>query len=326
MIVDCAVYRGGTRVELDGGPEDVSAACEALQHDGDYLWLGLYEPPASELESVATTLGLHSLAVEDAVKAHQRAKLEAYDGNLFLVLKTLWYVDADDAVETGEISIFLGRRYLVTVRHGAGMDLTTARQAAESGPRVLGHGPAAAMHRVCDAVVDRYAEVAAALEMDVEQVEQSVFSDSRTRDSERIYRLKREVLEFRRAIGPLKEPMSAFAAGEVALVPAELAPFFRDVADHLARVAETVESVDHLLDAALSAHLARLSVQQNEDMRRISAGATLFLAPTLIAGVYGMNFDRMPELHWLFGYPFALLLMVAVSWTLYRLFKRSGWL
>jgi magnesium transporter len=326
VIVDCAVYRDGSRIALDSHRDDVRAACEALSGDGDYIWLGLYEPAASELEGVATTLGLHPLAVEDAVKAHQRPKLEAYDGGLFLVLKTLWYVDAEDAVETGEIAVFLGPRYLVTVRHGEGMELTTARRGAESGRSVLGHGPAAALYTVCDSVVDRYADVAAALEIDVEEVERSVFSNARARDSERIYRLKREVLEFRRAIGPLREPMHRLATGQVALVPTEAAPFFRDVADHLARVAEAVDGVDHLLDNVLNAHLARLSVQQNADMRRISAGATLFLAPTLIAGIYGMNFEHMPELHWLLGYPMAVLLMVGVSWTLWRLFKRSGWL
>ena len=326
MIVDCAVYRDGSRIALDSHRDDLRAACQALSGDGDFIWLGLHEPAGPELEGVAATLGLHPLAVEDAVKAHQRPKLEAYGDGLFLVLKTLWYVDAEDAVETGEIAVFLGPHYLVTVRHGEGMELAASRRGAESGPSVLDHGPAAALYMVCDSVVDRYAEVAAALEIDVEEVERSVFSDSRARDSERIYRLKREVLEFRRAIGPLREPMQRLATGQVALVPPEVTPFYRDVADHLSRVGETVDGVDHLLDNVLNAHLARLSLQQNEDMRRISAGATLFLAPTLIAGVYGMNFDHMPELHWALGYPMALLMMVAVSWTLYRLFKRSGWL
>ena len=326
MIVDCAVYRDGSRIALNSRPDDVRAAREALSGNGDYIWLGLHEPAGSELEGVAATLGLHPLAVEDAVKAHQRPKLEAYGDGLFLVLKTLWYVDAEDAVETGEIAVFLGPHYLVTVRHGEGMELAAARRGAESGPTMLDHGPAAALYTVCDSVVDRYAEVAAALEIDVEEVEQSVFSDARARDSERIYRLKREVLEFRRAIGPLRGPMQQLATGRVGHVPPEMTPFYRDVADHLSRVGETVDGVDHLLDNVLNAHLARLSLQQNEDMRRISAGATLFLAPTLVAGIYGMNFDHMPELHWALGYPMALLMMVAVSWTLYRLFKRSGWL
>ncbi len=311
---------------LDGDRPDLRTACAALGDDAGFLWLGLYEPARDELDTVATMLGLHPLAVEDAVEAHQRPKLDAYEDDLFLVLKTLWYVEVNDAVETGEISVFLSSRYLVTVRHGAGMELAGVRRRAEARTSVLGHGPAAALYTVCDSVVDRYTEVAAALETDVDEVEASVFSDARTRDSERIYRLKRELLEMRRAVLPLLEPLQLLASGHVDLVPPRAAPFYRDVVDHLTRVGESVDSLDHLLDNALNAHLARISVQQNEDMRKISAVAALFLAPTLIAGVYGMNFDHMPELHWLLGYPFALLAMVAVSATLYYRFKRSGWL
>ena len=242
------------------------------------------------------------------------------------MVKTLWYVDPDDAVETGEISVFLSPTYLVTVRHGQGGKLEDVRARVEAQMPQLGHGPVAALHAVLDEVVDGYEDVATDLQIDVTEVEQSVFSPVRTHDSERIYGLKREALEVRRAVMPLRDGLARFLRQRTDDLGPTALPFFRDVADHLARVGETVESLDHLLDNALTAHLAQLSVQQNEDMRKISAWGALLLAPTLVAGIYGMNFDNMPELHWAFGYPLALVLMAGVSLSLWRTFKRTGWL
>jgi magnesium transporter len=246
-----------------------------------------------------------------------------------MILKTLWYVDEQDAVETGEIAMFVAPDFVVTVRHGGGSELATARAALEadnSETAVLSHGPAGVLYAVCDQVVDEYTAVVDELVVDVDEVETSVFSDERTNDAARIYTLKRELAEVRRAVLPLKEPMNRFAAGAVAEVPEEAGPFFRDVADHLQRAAETVDSLDGLLSTAFDAYIAQISVQQNNDMRKISATVGLVAAPTLIAGIYGMNFQHMPELHWLYGYPAALGLMVVAVAVLWVWFKRAGWL
>jgi magnesium transporter len=326
MIVDSALYRDGVRVPVEGAKENLAAVCEAVRGDGDFVWVGLHEPSAAELDAVSSVFALHPLAVEDALHAHQRPKLERYDDVLFLVLKTLWYVDEVDAVETGEINLFVGRNFVVSVRHGEGTELHTARLDLEQRTQILGHGPSAVVYAICDRVVDSYQAVAASLEEDVDEVEASVFSPARSDDSVRIYVLKRELAEMRRAVTPLKDPMNRFAAGSVPGVTLEAAPFFRDVADHVVRVSEAIDSLDGLLSSAFDAALARISVQQNEDMRKISAWVAIAAVGTLIAGVYGMNFDHMPELHWEYGYYLVVGVMLLASVVLYRLFKRSGWL
>ncbi|WP_435768741.1 magnesium/cobalt transporter CorA [Nocardioides sp. SYSU DS0651] len=326
MIVDSAVYRDGRRLPGGHRDHDFVAMREAASHGNDFVWVGLHEPDQAELDEVAAAFGLHPLAVEDAVVAHQRPKLEQYDDSLFLVLKTLWYVDAEDAVETGEINLFIGPDFVITVRHGQGSSLRDARHALEGQQAVLDHGPSAVVYAVCDAVVDGYTAVVAELQVDVDEVETSVFSDQRTNDADRIYTLKRELAEVRRAVLPLRDPMRRFAVGVVHLVAEESAPFFRDVSDHLQQAAEEIDSLDGLLSTAFEAHLARVAVQQNDDMRKISAGIGLAAVPTLVAGIYGMNFDHMPELHWTLGYPFAMLLMLASCGALLWFFKRSGWL
>jgi magnesium transporter len=242
------------------------------------------------------------------------------------VLKTLWYVDEEDAVETGEINLFVGRNYVVSVRHGEGTELHSARLDLENQTAVLGHGPSAVVYAICDRVVDDYETVATMLEEDVDEVETSVFSPSRTHDSQRIYVLKRELSEVRRAVNPLRDPMKRFATGTVPFVTQDAAPFFRDVTDHLTRVSESVETLDSLLSTAFDAHIAQISLQQNDDVRKISAWVAIAAVGTLIAGVYGMNFDNMPELRWRYGYFFALTLMLASAVVLYRWFKKSGWL
>jgi magnesium transporter len=326
MIVDSAVYRDGVRVPVACDKDDLATLRAAADADQDFVWVGMHEPTADELDEVAGQFGLHPLAVEDALHAHQRPKLERYDDGIFLVLKTLWYVDELDAVETGEIAIFVGPGYVISVRHGEGTELHSARLGLEQKAQVLGHGPSAVVYAVCDRVVDSYEEVAASLEVDVDEVEASVFSPGRTDDSPRIYILKRELAEMRRAVNPLRQPMNAFASGSVPGVASEAAPFFRDVADHLIRVAEQIDGLDALLSTAFDAALARISVQQNEDMRKISAWVAIAAVGTLVAGIYGMNFSYMPELGWHYGYFGALAAMVLLSLLLYRLFKKSGWL
>lgn len=310
-----------------GGSGELSAALADAEQVGGFIWVGLHEPSHDEMATVAETLGLHRLAVEDAVHSHQRPKLERYDDDVFMVLKTLWYVDEQDAVETGEIAIFVGKHYVVTVRHGEGSELGVTRRALEEHTEVLGHGPYAVLYSVCDRVVDAYEGVASELQNDVDEIELSVFSDRRSSgDAQRIYTLKRELSEFRRAVVPLREPLTRFAQGTVAGLPAEAAAFFRDVADHAIRVHEQVETLDTLLSSAHDAYMARISVQQNDDMRKISAWVAIAAVPTMIAGVYGMNFENMPELTWEYGYFLVVGIMLIACGMMYRAFKSSGWL
>jgi magnesium transporter len=326
VIVDSAVYRKGQRLPVDCPVQDYDALkAAAAEGEHDFVWVGLYEPSQPELDEIAQAFGLHPLAVEDAVVAHQRPKLELYEGSLFLTLKTLWYVDEDDAVETGEINLFVGHDFVVTVRHGRGSQLKDARHSLEEQQQVLSHGPSAVVYAVCDTVVDGYLAVMEELQIDVDEVETSVFSTERTNDSVRIYTLKRELAEVRRAVLPLKEPMRRFTVGAVPGILPDAGPFFRDVADHLSLAGEQIDTLDSLLSTAFEAHTARIQVQQNDDMRKISAGAALIVVPTLIAGIYGMNFEHMPELTWTFGYPFALLLMGGVGAVMWAWFKKSGW-
>ncbi|MBF4163092.1 magnesium and cobalt transport protein CorA [Nocardioides acrostichi] len=326
MIVDSAVYRHGTRIPVDCHAHDYAALRAEAARDGGFCWVGLYKPSAGELGEVAEAFGLHPLAVEDAVSAHQRPKLERYGDSLFLILKTLWYVDSEDAVETGEVNLFVGRDFVVTVRHGRGSELASARHTLEGQEQVLTHGPSSVVYAVCDRVVDGYTSVVGELQVDVDEVEESVFSPERTNDSMRIYTLKREIAEVRRAVMPLRDPMRRFSVGEVPGVDGEAAPFFRDVLDHLNQAAEVVDTLDSLLSTAFDAHVARISMQQNEDMRKISAGAAIVVVPTLIAGVYGMNFTSMGVLNMPFGFPLALLQMIGSAALIWWLMKRWGWL
>ena len=319
MIIDCAVYRDGVRETTEHDTRSLEAALAGLGTD-DFLWVGIGNPTADEMQRVGDSLGLHPLAVEDALEAHQRPKVERYDDHTFISIRTVSY--SDDDITTHEVNIFLGANYLLTVRHG-GPTLREARKTAERTIEPMSHGPTAALYAVVDNIVDHYEDVAAELETDVQEVETSVFSNRQSNDSTRIYRLKRETLEFRRAVLPLREPIHRLAT---ATAPEDARPYFRDIADHLSRAAEAIDSIDHLLDNALQAHLAQLSVQQNEDMRKLTAGATIFAVPTAIAGIYGMNFEHMPELTWTYGYPACVAVIGGLCGYIYWRFKRSGWL
>ncbi|WP_069761284.1 magnesium/cobalt transporter CorA [Streptomyces sp. LUP47B] len=331
MIVDCAIYREGHRTE---GPEDLSDALDEARSAGGFVWIGLHEPTEKEFDLVTREFGLHPLSVEDALKAHQRPKLEVYDDSLFVVLKPVVYEPESDTVSTGEVMLFLGDAFVVTVRHGVGSPLKAVRERLEQEPELLGKGPTAVLYAVADAVVDHYLEVATELGTDLEELEAEVFSPDgggSRHTASRIYTFKRQVLEFRRATVPLSMPLTRLAGvgaygGTVPFVNDRARPFFRDVNDHLARVNESVEGLDRLVSDVLSAHLAQMSVRQNDDMRKISAWAAMAAVPTMIAGIYGMNFDHMPELHWVWAYPAVIALMGALEVLLYRLFKRRGWL
>ncbi|GEB57930.1 magnesium transport protein CorA [Streptomyces gardneri] len=327
MIVDSAIYRDGRRTQ---GPADLSDALDEARVTGDaFLWVGLHEPSEAEFAHVASEFALHPLAVEDALKAHQRPKLEVYDDSLFVVLKPVVYEPESDRVSSGELMVFIGDCFVVTVRHGEGAALAAVRKRLEAEPAVLRHGPTAVLYAVSDAVVDHYLEVAGELQVDLEELEADVFAPTGGNPSntaERIYTAKRQVLEFRRASGPLAGPLARLTTGSVPFVNEHAQPFFRDVNDHLLRSNEQVEGLDRLLSDVLSAHLAQMGVRQNDDMRKISAWAAMAAVPTMIAGIYGMNFDHMPELGWTWSYPALIVLMAGIVTGLYRLFKRRGWL
>jgi magnesium transporter len=324
VIVDCGLYVDGARVP---GEHDFATAVEtARATSGAFVWVGLHEPTIDEFAELQREFDLHPLAVEDAVHAHQRPKVEVYGENVFVVLKTATYVDHEEVVELGEVMVFVGDRFVVSVRHGAHGSLVDVRDAIEAEPERLRHGPTAVVHAIVDAVVDRYDDVAAGLDVDIDEVEVQVFSGDGSDHAERIFKLKREVLDFRRAVQPLIAPLAALAAGKIPVLDPKLAAWFRDVEDHARRSSEHLDTLDSLLDGVLSANLAQVGVRQNEDMRKISAWAAIAAVPTAIAGIYGMNFRNMPELETRYGYYFVLALMALVCWLLYGNFKRRGWL
>ena len=324
MIVDCALYENGRRESTELTLAQAATAC----HQPDaFVWLGLYEPSQEEFESVRRAFDLHELAVEDAINAHQRPKLEVYDDSLFVVLKTALYSDVAETVEFGEIQVFIGDGFAVVVRHGQASALTETRRHVEGRPDLLALGPGAVLHAVVDRVVDDYLPVISGLDTDIRQVEFQVFSENdAVNPVERIYKLKREVLEMHQATVPLLDPLDQLATADLPWVGPDTHPYFRDVHDHLLRVKSEVDTFSDLLTSVLDANLTRVTVRQNEDMRKISAWVAIAAVPTAIAGIYGMNFENMPELEQDWGYPVVLAVIFAACVLLYRAFRRSGWL
>jgi magnesium transporter len=337
MIVDNAVYVDGRRAVE---PESLRETYEVVREQHGLAWIGLYRPTEEEFASVAEEFGLHPLAVEDAIKAHQRPKLERYGDTLFVVLRAARYLDAPEEVKFGEIHVFVGDDFVITVRHGEAPALGEVRRRLESDRELLLRGPEAILYAIMDRVVDGYSPVVAGLENDIDEIETEVFSGN-AGVSRRTYELSREVVEFQRAVKPLTGMLGALMAGfDKYGVDPELQRYLRDVQDHAIRVNEQVAGFRDLLQNILSVNLTLVGLQQNEEVKslseaaieqndevkRISAWAAILFAPTLIGTVYGMNFDHMPELHWVLGYPFALLLMLLVSASLYLIFKHRGWL
>jgi magnesium transporter len=323
VIVDQAIYRDGRRMPCG----DLSDELELLRKAGHgFIWIGLKDPTDAEFALVNEELKLHPLAVEDAVKGNQRPKLDVYDDTIFVSLKTLRYIEATSDVETGEVMIFVGDRFVVTVRRGEANPLTSVRARLEHAPEHLAHGPVAVLYSVMDSIVDNYTLIDAELNEDLDLIEQQVFSGARDVDATEIYRLKREVLEVRRAAAPLAMPLRRLRSEDMTIMHEEARPFFGDISDHLLRVIDHVESYDRLLTDVLSAHLAQISVQQNDDMRKISAWVAMAAVPTMVAGIYGMNFRYIPELTYHWGYFIVLGAMAVVVLGLYRAFRRSGWL
>ncbi|MEU3250420.1 magnesium and cobalt transport protein CorA [Streptomyces sp. NPDC006997] len=330
-VVNCVAYEEGARVPVEG---DLADAVEQVRKNDDgFVWLGLHEPTNDEFAGIAEQFDLHPLAVEDAVEAHQRPKLERYGETLFAVFKTVCYVEHEEltanseVVDTGEIMVFLGHDFAVTVRHGHHGSLGPVREELESHPLHLAKGPSAVLHAIADHVVDEYLNVVDAVQADMDQVETDVFAEHGERvDPGRIYQLKRELLELKRAVVPLGRPLLELADRPMRVVDPEIQAYFRDVADHQLRAAEQIAAFDELLNSILQAHLAQVTVAQNEDMRKITAWAAIVAVPTMVCGVYGMNFAHMPELGWRYGYPLVLGVIAVACLALYRGFRRNGWL
>ncbi|MEU6086109.1 magnesium and cobalt transport protein CorA [Streptomyces sp. NPDC047085] len=330
-VVNCVTYQDGVRVPACA---DLVDAVKMVRKSGEgFVWLGLHEPTDREFAGIAELFDLHPLAVEDAVEAHQRPKLERYGETLFAVFKTVCYVEHEqltatsEVVNTGEIMVFVGEDFVITVRHGRHGSLGPLREELEADPQQLAKGPAAVLHAIADHVVDEYLNVTDAVQADIDQVEADVFSDTGGRaDPGRIYQMKRELLELKRAVVPLGRPVEDLATRPIRVVDPEIQAYFRDVLDHLMRAKEQIAAFDELLNSILQAHLAQVTVAQNEDMRKITAWAAVIAVPTMVCGVYGMNFDHMPELHWRFGYPLVMGVMALACAALYRGFRRNGWL
>ena len=326
VIVDCAAYEQGKRI---AGELTIAAARAASRENGTFAWLGVVDPSERELAEIASEFGLHELAVEDAVKAQQRPKVELFGETLLAVVKTVAH-PSDTAhtahgIEVGELLLFVNPDFIVTVRHGRG-ELSSVRERVEHRPALLAHGTGVVLYAILDHVVDGYGDIAQTIDAEIQAVEGRVFSAERTNPAERIYKLEREVLDLYRATAPLLEAVDQIEEGRFEVIPGELHEYFRDVHDHLQRVVGRVVSFRELLASALQANLTQVSVQQNEDMRKISAWVAIVAVPTMVAGIYGMNFDHMPELHWRYGYYTVLAFVAIVCFALYRRFKSVGWL
>jgi len=323
MIVDYALYRDGIRyTEPSNLPELITKA----KNEGGFVWVGLAEPTQEEFDKIVGDFRFHPLAIEDAISAKQRPKFEEYPGLQFCVFKTVFYNEEHSEVSTGEIFCFIGDHFIVVVRHGDGSALVNTRHHLEANPEQLAKGPYAVLHAIIDHCIDCYIDIAAELETDVMQVENKVFSGKRQTQSQDIYFLKREIIEFRHAIDPLLSPLQKLASEGSLHVSPTLLPFFRDTMDHLSRASDAAAGLDSLLTSALQADLAHVQVQQNSDMRKITSYVALASVPTMVAGIYGMNFEFMPELEWKFGYPIVVGSLVVLTGILYRKFKKSEWL
>ena len=315
MLIDQARYRNGHRIDFD-----------EAQIDGDFVWIGLSEARPAELERLAEDYSLDPLAVEDTLSGKQRPKLDEYSGQTFLLLKTVAYDPQSERVVLGDVSLYVSPMYVIAVRHGEALPLKSVRAQLEANPKKLADGSTSVVHEVVDRLVDQYMDVSAHLLEDVEQLEDSVFDDEVPSPASRLYFVKREVIEFRRAVLPLVAPLTKLAEGKVRYIDPKYSARFADVRDHLLKVMDEIEFMNDLIDAALHANAALIQVNQNEDMRKISAWVGIGAVPTMVAGIYGMNFEHMPELGWKFGYPLVLVGLTIVCGQLFRTFRRNRWL
>ena len=333
-MVDCGVYADGHRLPGKYTHSAALAKVRDLRRTGTsaFVWIGLHEPDQHQMQAVGDVFSLHELAVEDAVHAHQRPKSERYDDTLFLVLKTVSYVEhesvalAREIVETGEIMVFVGADFVVTVRHGEHGGLAGVRKRLDASPAILSLGPYAVMHAIADHAVDHYLDVTDLIETDIDAMEEDIFSPSSNTSIECIYLLKREVVELRRAVSPLTLALHKLMTEHQDLISKEIKRYVRDVHDHNSQASDRIASYDEMLSSLVHAALGKVAMQQNVDMRKISAWVAIAAVPTALAGIYGMNFDHMPELHQVWGYPAVLLVMATVCSVLYMTFRRNDWL
>lgn len=323
MIVDIAWYKGGFRQNATSDPSDL---IKLAKTEGGFVWMGLSEPSEKEFDVIVKEFNLHPLAVEDAVLAKQRPKFENYAGLHFLVVKTVFFDSQSKQITSGELMIFIGENFVLIVRHGEGTPLVNVRKELENRSDFLALGPFAVVHGVLDKVIDEYARIASELEAAVGQVEQQVFSGQGKSFSEQIYFLKREVIEFWHAIEPFSVPMQRLVAESSNVLPHDLLPFYRDLNDHLHRACAYATNLDSLLTTVMHVDLAHIQMQQNLDVRRISAWVALASGPTMVAGIYGMNFKHMPELNWKYGYALVIGSLITLTGYLYYRFKKSKWL
>jgi magnesium transporter len=322
-VVNSAAYAGGLRVG-EVAIEDIS---EVLKQPDRFVWIGLHEPDAELPAEVQKEFSLHDLAVEDAARAHQRPKLERYGESLFIVLRTAHLDRATGEIEFGETHLFVGANYVVSVRHGPSLPYVEVRSRCEASPDLLARGPGFVLYSLMDFIVDQYFPLVDALEDKLEALEDNIFRQTLTRETtERIYQLKRILLEVKRGVAPLVDMCNRLMRADTTLIPDDVRLYFRDVYDHAIRINEMIDVLRELLTTALEANLSLVAVSQNDAMKRLAGWAAIIAVPTMIAGIYGMNFKFMPELDWLFGYPMAMALMIGACGFLYYKFKRSGWL
>jgi magnesium transporter len=321
-VVNCAAYAGGRRV-TDVEIEDIS---EVLKQPDRFIWIGLHEPKEALLRQVQQEFGLHDLAIEDALSAHQRPKLERYGDSLFVVLRTAYMNHEPGEIAFGETHLFVGSNYVISVRHGSSLSYAAVRSRCETTPQLLSKGSGFVLYALMDFIVDQYFPIVDVLEDELEALEADIFGDALSRDTtQRIYRLKRRLLEVKRAVSPLVDVCNRLMRFDLALIPEDTRPYFRDIYDHVIRINEMVDIQRELLTTALEANLSLIAVAQNDVMKRLAGWAAIIAVPTMIAGVYGMNFEFMPELRWPLGYPLALGMMLGACGLLYVYFKRSGW-
>jgi len=322
-VVACVAYADGHRV-CDVAIPDIS---EALKQPGVFVWVGLHDPAPELLQQIQHEFGLHELAVEDARAAHQRPKLEQYGDSVFVVLRPALLTPDEQRVELGETHLFVGPRYVVSIRHGNTPSYTAVRTRCESTPKHLIKGPGYILYAIMDFIVDQYFPVLDALGDQLERLEDEIFSNEFDRNTvQQIYDLKRNLVDVKRVVSPLVDVCNRLVRFDMPLIPEDTRPYFRDVYDHAIRINEQVDTLRELLTSALEAHLSLTAVNQNDAMKKLAGWAAIIGVPTMVAGVYGMNFKFMPELEWRYGYPVVVAGMAAVCVYLYYRFKRSGWL
>lgn len=321
-IVNCAAYAGGTRV----ANVELAAVSEVLKQTDRFVWIGLHEPTEETLQQVKHEFDLHELAIEDAHRAHQRPKLEVYGNSVFIVLRTA-QINKEKHTEFGETHFFLGKNFIVTIRHGSSISYADVRSRCENTPHLLGKGQGFALYAVMDSIVDQYFPVVHIMEEELETLEQKIFKEKPSRETtEYIYHLKHELLEVKRAVFPLVEICNRLMRFDFHYISEDTRPYFRDVYDHALRINEMVDNSMELLNTAMEANFSLLSISQSEVSKKFAGWAAIIGVPTMIAGIYGMNFNVMPELQWRYGYPVILSVTIGLCVVLYLLFKRSGWL